>query len=390
MDPVPSRRARLFVLVMLWLTGVYMRAPVLIAAPLGQPIGAALGLDQASLGTLTTLPVLMLGLGAPPAVWLIGRFGARATLITAFAVTALASAARGAAPDLALLWLATAGMGLGIAAMQPALPALVPRWCPGFMALGSTVYLNGAMLGEFIGAGLALPVLLPLAGGDWQRALWLFSLPAVLILPLLLRPRLYGQRVAKRPARWPDWRDPTAWRFGVLLGVTGASFFGMNAYMGGLMQAAGLARHLDIMLLVFNLSQVAASILMISAARSLLRAPHLFGFAVALQLLALGGFAVASTLGPMIAAAIVLGFASALQLIALVTLPPQIRTPEAAGTLAAGMFCIGYITAFVLPLIAGLAADAFSPIAVVWMFLACNLMVLPLAWRTPTLGQIDG
>ena len=44
-------------------------------------------------------------------------------------------------------------MGLGVAMMQPSLPALLPRWLePKHLAIGSAIYMNGMLMGEFIGA----------------------------------------------------------------------------------------------------------------------------------------------------------------------------------------------------------------------------------------------
>src|SRR5699024_8428041 len=95
------------VLILLWLAGFYMRLPILAAAPLGPRINTDFGLTQSALGALTTLPVLMLGLGALPASLLIGRIGARNTTIVALLVTAVASGLRGVAPNTAVLLLYT-------------------------------------------------------------------------------------------------------------------------------------------------------------------------------------------------------------------------------------------------------------------------------------------
>lgn len=374
------------VLLLLWLTGIYMRAPILVAAPLGERIRESLDFGQTGLGALTTLPVFMLGIGALPAAWLIGRFGARPTLIAALLLTAIASLLRGLAPDLAVLLGLTALMGLGIAAMQPALPALVGRWCPGFVALGSAIYINGMMLGEFIGAGLTLPLLLPAAGDDWRHLLLAFSVPAVLLCPLLLMPRLYGGRTQGALERKiPDLRDPVLWRFGLLLGATASTFFGVNAYMGAILDAKGLGDALPRMLFVFNLTQLAISLLMVAATRYMLRVPRLLGLTAAGHVAGLVAFLMLDTLAPLWIAAVVLSLTSALQLITLTALPPLMRAPDEAGRLAAGMLAVGYVLGFVFPLLAGGLADLTgSPYAVVAMFLVCNLLALPIAWRTHT------
>ncbi|GAB3671283.1 MFS transporter [Salinisphaera aquimarina] len=385
MQHEPRGIQRIGVLALLWCIGVYMRAPILLAAPLGSRIRDELGFGQTGLGALTTTPVLMLGLGALPAALLIGRFGARATLCAALVLAALASMLRGLAPDLGLLLGLTAVMGLAIAAMQPALPALVGRWCPGFAALASTVYLNGMMLGEFIGAGLTLPLLLPALGDDWRLTLLVFSLPCLLLAPLVWRPTLHGAHQDRAGVRrLPDWRDRRVWMYGVAMGTTGATFFGLNAYMGPLLQSKGLGGWLDTTLFVFNATQIAGSFFMMVAARAVLRTRRLLFFTVGTQVIGLG-MALLVDSPALLPIVITLSLASALQLISLVTLPALISTPEQAGKLAAGMFAVGYVLAFIIPLAAGMASDLLGTVdAALWVFLACNLLCLPLAWRTST------
>ncbi|MES1928608.1 major facilitator superfamily transporter [Salinisphaera dokdonensis CL-ES53] len=373
------------ILLLLWLTGVYMRAPIMVAAPLGEQIREELGFAQTALGMLTTLPVFMLGLGALPAAWLIGRFGARGTLTAALFLTAIASLLRGTAPNLYALLALTALMGLGIAAMQPALPALVGRWCPGFVALGSTVYINGMMLGEFIGAGLTLPVLLPAVDDSWRTALLVFSIPALLILPWLYRPTLQGQRQPARARRkMPDWRDKHMWQYGAALGASAATFFGLNAYMGSLLARRDMADSLDTTLFFFNFAQIGASVVMMIAARHVLRTPRLLAITIAVHIVGVTGLLLAPN-EALIGIAVMLSAASALQLVSLTTLPALVRTPDEAGRLAAGMFAIGYVLAFVIPLIAGLATDMSGTInAGLGVLLLFNLLCLPLIWRAPT------
>lgn len=377
--------SRGLVLLLLWLTGMYMRAPILIAAPLGERIRGDLGFGQTVLGTLTTLPVLMLGLGALPAAWLIGRFGSRNTLMAALVLTAVASMLRGAAPNLALLLVMTGAMGLGIAAMQPALPALVGRWCPGFVALGSTVYINGMMIGEFIGAGLTLPLLLPSVGGDWRTALAVFSLPALVLAAMLWLPRLYGQRPAPEQLRkMPDWRDKRMWQYGVALGTTAATFFGLNAYMGTLLAHRDMSGMLDTTLFAFNLAQIAASFFMMIAARRVLRIPRFLFLTIAAHVAGVAALLFVEQIA-LIAVAVALSTVSALQLVALTTLPAITRSPGEAGKLAAGMFAIGYVLAFVLPLLAGFAIDIAGPVeAGIGVLLVFNLSCLPIVWRAPS------
>ena len=51
-------------LVVLWLVGWTLRVPILAAPPLATRIADALGLGEAGIGALTTLPVVAVAFGA--------------------------------------------------------------------------------------------------------------------------------------------------------------------------------------------------------------------------------------------------------------------------------------------------------------------------------------
>ncbi|MDZ7811519.1 MAG: MFS transporter [Arhodomonas sp.] len=147
-DNLPRRVA---LLALLWLTGLYLRIPILVAPPLAPRIGDDLGSAKPPSGRSPACRALMLAVGALPGSLAIARLGPRRTLILALVLVALASAARGLAPPVAVLMAATAALGVGVAVMQPALPALLPLWCPRFVALASAVYMNGMLIEEFVG-----------------------------------------------------------------------------------------------------------------------------------------------------------------------------------------------------------------------------------------------
>src|ERR1700676_1798029 len=121
----PSSTRMLATLGLLWLAGMGLRLTILAAAPVLPLIHRDLALSETAIGTLGSLPSLLFAFAAIPGAVLIGRFGARTTLVTGLLLAALGSALRGAAPDIARLDLATVVMGAGIAIMQPSMPPLV-------------------------------------------------------------------------------------------------------------------------------------------------------------------------------------------------------------------------------------------------------------------------
>ncbi|MDC0661008.1 MFS transporter [Marinobacter sp. SS21] len=374
-----SRFELIIIASLLWLAGAYLRVPVLVAPALAPYIADDLALSQALTGALTTLPILMLAVGAMPGSLAISRIGPRHTLALAMVVMALGSTARGLAPETVSLLLASTVMGLGVAMMQPALPALLPRWLePRHLALGSAIYMNGMLTGEFIGAGITLPVIMPLVDHSWRLTLLAWSLPALAVAALLYLPRRDRGRPERRPAWLPDWRNPLTLKIGLLLGLSGSLFFGFNAYLAALLAQRGELDILADALFCYNLAQVGASLVMLKMARLWV------GRRSVILVMALA--ALAGTVGAMvfegwlaIASATFMSFSAGVLLILLVALPPLLVSAAETGRLSAGNFLVGYTLAFGVPMLGGVLADVSGDIRhALAVMLAYGVLVLPL------------
>ncbi|MDP4547920.1 MAG: MFS transporter [Marinobacter sp.] len=378
----PSPAKLLPVAVLLWLAGVYLRIPVLVAPPLAPFISDELGLTQALTGALTTLPILMLAIGAMPGSLAISRIGPRNTLALAMLIMVIGSAGRGLVPDTLTLMIASAIMGLGVAMMQPALPALLPRWLePHHLAIGSAIYMNGMLMGEFIGAGITLPVLMPLLENSWRATLLAWSLPALLVAAALFLPKRDLARPVRKTAWLPDWKNPLTLRLGLLLGLSGSSFFGLNAYMGNLLEQQGNFDLLPDALFWYNFAQVFASLVMLKMARRWVGLRSL--------IIIMGILSISGTLGALllsgwasIISATFMSFFAGILLILLVALPPLLVSSEETGRLSAGTFLVGYTLAFSVPMLGGVLADWTGDIRhAVWVILGYGVLVLPIAFR---------
>lgn len=367
--------------VLLWLAGVYLRIPVLVAPPLAPFISDELGLTQALTGALTTLPILMLAIGAMPGSLAISRIGPRNTLAMAMVIMVIGSAGRGLVPDTTTLMLASAVMGLGVAMMQPALPALLPRWlAPHHLAIGSAIYMNGMLMGEFIGAGITLPVLMPLLDNSWRATLLAWSLPALLVAAALFLPKRDLARPVRRSAWLPDWKNPLTLRIGLLLGLSGSMFFGLNAYMGNLLEQQGHFEKLADALFWYNFAQVVASLLMLKMARFWVGKRSMIILMAVLSIAGTGGTLVLEG-WPAIFSATLMSFVAGILLILLVALPPLLVRSEDTGRLSAGTFLVGYTLAFSVPMIGGLIADWSGDIRhAIMVMVGYSLLVLPIAF----------
>ena len=98
-------------LLLLWLAGTCLRITVLAIPPVIPQIHADLGLGQAAVGALTSLPVLLFAFAAVPGALLVARLGAARTLSLGLFVTAIAGALRAFSPGAPMLFAATFAMG---------------------------------------------------------------------------------------------------------------------------------------------------------------------------------------------------------------------------------------------------------------------------------------
>jgi CP family cyanate transporter-like MFS transporter len=377
----PSPASLLPVAVLLWLAGVYLRIPILVAPPLAPFISDQLGLTQALTGALTTIPILMLAIGAMPGSLAISRIGPRNTLALAMIIMVIGSAGRALVPETLTLMVASAVMGLGVAMMQPALPALLPRWlAPHHVAMGSAIYMNGMLMGEFIGAGVTLPVLMPLLDQSWRATLLAWSLPALLVAAALYLPRRDLARPVKKTAWLPDWHNPLTLKLGLLLGLSGSMFFGLNAYMGNLLEQQGHFDKLSSALFYYNIAQVFASLMMLKLARSWVGRRSAIIITAALSILGTTG-AILLEGWWTIASATLMSFVAGILLILLVALPPLLVRSEDTGRLSAGTFLVGYTVAFSVPMLGGLLADVTGDTRhAIAVMIGYSLLVLPLAF----------
>ena len=351
-------------LAVLWLVGWTLRVPILAAPPLATHIADAFELGEAGIGALTTLPVVAVAFGAIPAAWIIARSSLRQVIVGGLLVMVAASVARGLVPTTAMLFMVSIVMGLGVAVFQTALPAATRCWTPTHVALGSAVYLNGMMLGELSGAGLTLPLVLPLAGGDWRFSLVLWAIPILLIAALVALVRLpIAPSAAKiiestcpSPSKsLPKWSDGRVWQYGLLLASSVVAFFVINAYSGTVLRARGEIESLQGLLFAYNATPLFASFIVLAVPKWIgLRAP--IAVSAILAAAGLAGFAVLEGWASW-ASALVTGCASTVELILLVSLPPAIARGIAVTRLSAGMTLIGFAISFFLILIGGLFAD---------------------------------
>lgn len=347
----------------LWCTGLTLRLTVLAVPPLSPRIQDELGLTQAELAAFTTLPVLLLAVGAPVGAALIARTGPRTAVVAGLVVIAASSGLRGMG-GMYVLFALTFVMGMAIAAIQPAMPDLVQTWVPARAGRATATWVNGMLVGEVLAAALTLPVVLPLAGQSWRIALGLWSLPVVAVAVFVGVLRGRGA-AAHRPTpvppgerrHWlPQWRSGTVWRLGLLQGASSVVYFGVNAFLPSYLHQTGQPALVGAALTTLNAAQLPATVLLAVVPTKVTTGR---GFIAALGVGGLLGVGVMVSGGAwaVLVGAALTGFAAGAGITVAFTLPVLVAAPGEAHRVSAGMITIGYALAFVLPLLGGVAWD---------------------------------
>jgi len=345
-------------LALLWLAGLDLRVTMLALPPVLPLLHRDLGLSESGVAAVSSLPVLMLAASSIFGSLLIARLGARAALIVGLWVVALSSAFRGAGHSIVILFVLTFVMGLGIAIIQPAFPALVRQWFPTLVPLATSVWVNGLFVGEALGASLTLPLVLPLAGGRWAVSfiLWgaFVALTAVIVAVFS---RSTGAAAVPQHARWfPDFRAGKQWQLGTLQAAASVAYFGANAFLPDYLHVTGQDRFVAPCLAALNIGQLPASLALgLIPIRLVARARTALAIAFSLLAAAAGLFVG----GPLtIAAAALVGFCAAFILVLSFAGPALSAAPADVARLSAGMYTIGYAAAFLASLAVGALWDA--------------------------------
>lgn len=350
-----------------------------------------LSLSYSAGGFLTSLPVLLMALGAIPGAYLISRIGPRQAVATGLGVVGAGAALRALAPSALPLFLFTIVLALGIAVCQPAMPGLAQAWFPDRVGRAVAIYSNGLLIGEIIAASLTLPFLLSPLG--WQAALAAWSIPVLIMVPiwLLLAPP-ERPRESAAPIRWlPDWRSGATLRLGFLMGTASLLYFGMNTWIPDTLDARGAHGMIPLTLGSLNVMQLPVSLALTVYGPRLLGQRWPYVVAAVGSLLGVAGYiSFPAETAPVWAGMI--GAASTLAFILNLGLPALLEPSEVAR--ASGfMFTIGYGTAFFGPALGGVLWDLSGhstqgyPAALVPMGLAAVGMLL-LGVTLPSMARI--
>ncbi len=246
----------------LFLAALALRPQLVGIGPLIPSIQDDLRISHAVAGLLGTIPVLCMGLFAPPAAFLSQRLGSRHALAAALALIGVFGLARAFAPGVGLLILLTIPVGIGMGLGNALLPVGVKERFADRPVFATGVYAAGINIGATASAAAAVP--LARALGDWRDPLVVFSAVTfgLLVLWLVLTrvERGHVAASAPRPLALP-WRSPLAWRLVGAFFFMSATYYGLNAWLPDVYVERGWSEgKAGVLLAVLNGTQIVAGL----------------------------------------------------------------------------------------------------------------------------------
>jgi MFS transporter, CP family, cyanate transporter len=251
---------RVALLAALFLGALALRPQLVGVGPLLPEIDDDLDVSHAVAGLLGTIPVLCMGVFAPPAAYVAGRLGTRAAIGACLAGIAAFGLARAVAPGAPLVLALTFPIGVGMGLAGALMPVVVKEHFAHRPAFASGIYTTGIQVGSAVSSAVAVPI--AAAWGGWRVALVVFSACTILVFVgwMLLTPPV-RQRPSSAPPRLP-WGRALVWGLVAVFALQSIVYYGLVAWMPDSFQERGWsAEAAGALLAVMSVGAVAGGLL---------------------------------------------------------------------------------------------------------------------------------
>jgi CP family cyanate transporter-like MFS transporter len=363
------------------LVGLNLRPALAAVGPLLDAIQRATGIDDSTASLLTTIPILLMGLGALCARRLQHTAGIGRGVWLGIALTALACAARVGGQRAWVLLASACCAGLGIAMVQALLPAFIKANFAARIGRAMGVY-STAIMGGAVLASVAAPLVA--ARWGWLAALAGWAVPALAAAVAWPFASPGGMATAAAPAAASHPSHPAqtaqtanAWRLAAFFGIATGAYTLVLAWLPPFYVRLGWSPAAAGGLLGgVTLAEVAAG-LAVSAAIDRMpdRRPALFAAIAAL----LAGLALMIAAPERLAlpAALLMGTGiGALFPLSLIVTVDRAATPADAASLTGFVQGVGYLIAALFPFAAGIVRQRLADLTPAWVAMALLCAVL--------------
>jgi CP family cyanate transporter-like MFS transporter len=197
-----------------------------------ESIQESTGWSDVTLGALTTIPVLCMGVFALQVPRIARGIGTRAAVAMGLVLLAAGMALRALEAVPGVLFVAAFLVGIGIAVVSGLVPALVRAVIPTATGLGSGIWTAVMFAGAALGG--ALTPTFALWFGSWGLALAAWAIPAVIAAFLWWpTPTPQGASTATSPVRIREfpWRDRRAWALTLYSATNSIVFYSTVAWL---------------------------------------------------------------------------------------------------------------------------------------------------------------
>jgi MFS transporter, CP family, cyanate transporter len=345
-------------LVALFLSALTLRPQIVGVGPLLPEIQDDLEISHAVAGLLGAIPVLCMGVFAPPAPHFLGWIGSRFAIGAAVGLIGLAGLARAVVPGAVPVILLTFPIGIGIGIAGALMPVAVKERFAHRPAFATGMYTIGITTGAAVSAAAAVPI--ANAAGGWRSALVVFSavtlgLGAVWLAQTRREPA--HERSGARPPRLP-FGSLVAWILVAMFALLGIGYYGLNAWLADSYVERGWTESsAGALVAVLNIASIPGGVLIAWLADRRGSRRLFLTVLAAVQIVAIVGIITVSGAGWLWA--ILFGITNGGLFVLIMTLPLDVADdPAGVGAAAALMLGAGYSLAALSPLVLGAARDA--------------------------------
>ncbi|MFL9865373.1 cyanate transporter [Paraburkholderia fungorum] len=361
--------------------GINLRPLLTSISPLMTTIRTATGLSFYGASLLTSLPVLAMGIGAFGAGALTRTIGETRGVALGLLAIALACGARWMAASGGTLLLTAALAGVGVAAIQALLPAVMKQRFPTRVPLAMGVFSASIMGGGGLGARLSPWV--SNAWGAWHAGLAVWAIPALIALICWLGLNLQPSTAAAAPPVTASpvalflWRKRRAWTLGLYFGIVNGGYTTLVAWLPAFYQQRGVSvvQSGSLLASMTVFQAVAALLLPLAAAPFRDRRPWLV-LGLSAQFVGLLGLILWPDAAPLVWVGIAGAGLGGTFSLTLVTAMDHSADHRVAGKLVAFTQGVGFIVAAVAPVFAGIVRGLSGGFGAAWIMLAVSVAAM--------------